>query len=79
MDTNIVYPTLKTSKDVIFSFLLLTGYLKATPKEITLDGEYVYELIIPNKEVLYAYKKEILSTIGVTIEPSLNTIIANMI
>ena len=79
VDTNIVYPTLKTSKDAIFSFLLLTGYLKATPKEITLDGEYVYELTIPNKEVLYAYKKEILSIISVTISPEIITTITKMI
>ena len=79
IDTNILYPTLKTNKDAIFSFLLLTGYLKANLIGVAFDGEYEYELTIPNKEVLYTYKKEILSIISATISPKIITTIGKMI
>ena len=61
IDTNIVYPNLKTQRDAIFSFLLLTGYLTIVSEKLTFEDEIEYELAIPNKEVLHAFKKRILS------------------
>ena len=41
----------------IYSFLLLTGYLKVIKDR----GENQYELIIPNKEVYEIYKQSFMS------------------
>lgn len=56
VDLNIIYPKIKTNKSSVYSFLLLTGYLKAV-QCITDD---VYQLTLPNNEVRSIYRKEIL-------------------
>ena len=51
---NIVYPQIRTRPDVVWSFLLHGGYLKASERrqhEIRQD----YRLDIPNREVRYSY------------------------
>ena len=78
IDTNIVYPNLKTSQDALFSFLLLTGYLKIKNRKLLFD-EYEYELTIPNKEVLKAYRKEILSMLESNIDKNIIQSIAAML
>ena len=59
VDTNIVYPELKTNPDLAYSFLAQTGYLKSI-KTMPGGGGYNCELKIPNREVLYVYSKEII-------------------
>lgn len=45
------------NKNNIYSFLLLTGYLKVTKK----TGQNQYKLVIPNKEVYEIYKQSFMS------------------
>lgn len=58
IDDNIIMTEIEYSSENIWSFLLFTGYLKATKKE-NIDGELICELKIPNKEV-YAFYKDII-------------------
>lgn len=57
IDTRIIYPMLKSRKDAIYTFLLLTGYLKIVRK---IDSDF-YSLALPNKEIRSIYQQEILS------------------
>jgi hypothetical protein len=64
INTNIVYPNLKTNKDAIFSFLLLTGYLKIVNTKLTTTGKNKCLLSIPNMEIFTIYEDEILSNLN---------------
>jgi hypothetical protein len=64
IDTNVIYPQIRNNPSSIFSFLLVTGYLKVTKKSLSFGGEYVCEVALPNKEIAYAYHKEILLRFG---------------
>jgi hypothetical protein len=44
----------------VFSFLLVAGYLKVIKTEVAFVGDYMCELAIPNREISFVYKKEIL-------------------
>lgn len=60
IDTNVIYPEIRQNPSSIYSFLLITGYLKYTRKDIANGNDYMCELELPNREIRYAYKKEIL-------------------
>lgn len=60
LNTQVVYPTVYDNPDNIFSFLVMTGYLKANALEELEYGED-YVLCIPNEEIACVYKEEILS------------------
>lgn len=60
VETNLVYPDIKSRPENIFSFLLMTGYLKAVKTTITHLGDRECELRIPNKELKNVYYKEII-------------------
>lgn len=60
IDTRIIYPLLKTRKDAIYTFLLLTGYLKIAQK---IQDDF-YSLALPNKEIRSIYQQEVLSWLG---------------
>lgn len=59
VDTGVVYPELRNNMDSIYSFLLVTGYLKIVSRKKCNDGRYICEVAIPNKDVLCAYQKEL--------------------
>ncbi len=59
INTNIVYKDIKKSLANLYSFLLLTGYLKTISSKTYLNRPY-YTLAIPNKELLFVYQEEIL-------------------
>lgn len=61
IDQSAVYPSISKNPSGIYSLLFVSGYLKATRKELQADGSYLCEIRIPNKEVASVYKKEILS------------------
>jgi len=61
IDQNVVYRSLNEEPANIYSLLVVTGYLKATQKELQGDGAYLCEVSIPNKEIAAVYKNEILS------------------
>lgn len=61
IDTGVIYPQIQNKPSAIYSFLLVTGYLKAITKDQTFGGDYICEVALPNKEISYVYSKEILS------------------
>ncbi len=62
----VTFNSLYTSTDVAFNFLLLTGYLSFDKRRPTEFGE-AFELVIPNKEVMYFYKNSVKEWIQETI------------
>lgn len=63
VDTGVIYPELKNYTDSIYSFLLVTGYLKIVSRKECNDDRAICEVAIPNKELLFIYQKEILAKI----------------
>lgn len=61
IDTSVIYPQIQNNPSSIYSFLLVTGYLKAVSKDQAFGGDYICEVALPNKEISYVYSKEILS------------------
>lgn len=61
VDQNVVYRSLIEDPTNIYSLLLVAGYLKAPKKELQIDGTYLCEVYIPNREIAAVYKSEILS------------------
>ena len=61
IDQNVVYRSLAEDPANIYSLLLVAGYLKAPKKELQIDGSYLCEVCIPNREIAVVYKTEILS------------------
>ncbi len=60
IDTGVIYPQIKTNPSSIYSFLLVAGYLKVLKIEPAITGDFMCEVSLPNKEITYVYKKEIL-------------------
>ncbi len=60
VDTNIVYPEIQKYPHTIYSFLLLTGYLKIAERHIQYDGNYMCYVAIPNKEIALVYEREVI-------------------
>lgn len=61
VSTDVIYPQIKNNPASIFSFLLMTGYLKVVEKELPPEMEGLYGVALPNKEIASVYKREILS------------------
>lgn len=64
VDTNVIYPELKRNPASIYSFLLVAGYLKAYHIEISDMGDDICNVSLPNKEIAYVYKKEIINRLS---------------
>ena len=60
IDTNVIYPEIQKNPYMIYSFLLVTGYLRISEKYLQEDGNYFCKVAIPNREIAYVYKKEVL-------------------
>ena len=60
IDTDVVYPQIKNNPSSIFSFLLVAGYLKAVEINRGVISDYMCKIAIPNKEIDFVYRKEIL-------------------
>ena len=61
IDTGVIYPQIRNNPSSVYSFLLAAGYLKAVKAELAFTGDYMCEVAIPNKEIAFVYKKEILA------------------
>lgn len=61
IDTGVIYPQIQNNPASVYSFLLVTGYLKAVTNDQPFGEDYMCEVAIPNKEISYVYSKEILS------------------
>lgn len=64
VDTNVVYPELNIRPYSIYSFLLMTGYLKVNSITQQNDGNYMCDIAIPNREIAFVYEREIISKMG---------------
>lgn len=60
-DTSVIYPEVQSNPYSIYSFLLVAGYLKVAAIYPQNDGNYMCDVAIPNKEILYVYEKEVLN------------------
>lgn len=59
--TSVIYPEVQSNPNSIYSFLLVAGYLKVAEIYPQNDGNYMCDVAIPNKEILYVYEKEVLN------------------
>ena len=60
VDTGVIYPQIKNNPSSVYSFLLVAGYLKVVKAELSFNGDYMCEVALPNKEIAFVYKKEIM-------------------
>lgn len=61
VDTSVIYPQLQNNPSSVYSFLLVSGYLKVVKAETSISGDYLCHVALPNREITYVYNKEILS------------------
>lgn len=61
VDTSVIYPEVQNNPYSIYSFLLVAGYLKVAAIYPQNDGNYMCDVAILNKEILYVYEKEVLN------------------
>lgn len=61
VDTSVIYPEVQNNPNSIYSFLLVAGYLKVAEIYPQNDRNYMCDVAIPNKEILYVYEKEVLN------------------
>lgn len=61
VDASVIYPEVQNNPYSIYSFLLVAGYLKVAAIYPQNDGNYMCDVAIPNKEILYVYEKEVLN------------------
>lgn len=64
VDTDVIYPEIGNNSYIIYSFLLLSGYLKIDKLYPQFRGSCMCDVRIPNKEIAYVYEKEIINRIG---------------
>ena len=65
VDTGVIYPEILHNPSSIYSFLLMTGYLKNEGISPQSDGNYICNVSIPNREISFVYEKEILTRWGI--------------
>lgn len=70
IDTDVIYPQIRSNPSSIYSFLLMAGYLKAVRNDPQFGGDYMCAVALPNLEITAIYRKEILSQLNTTISPS---------
>lgn len=64
IDTSVIYPEVGVNQHSIYSFLLISGYLKVDKTYPQYDGNYMCDVAIPNKEIAFVYEKEVISKTG---------------
>ncbi len=60
IDTSVIYPQIKNNPSSLYSFLLVAGYLKVIRSTVSISGDFMCEVALPNKEISLVYRKEIL-------------------
>lgn len=60
IDTGVIYPQIRNDPSTIYSFLLMTGYLKVIKTMMSFNGDLMCEVSLPNQEISLVYNKEIL-------------------
>ncbi len=70
IDTGVIYPQIRSNPSSIYSFLLVTGYLKALKTTPSFSGDFMCEVALPNREISLVYNKEILGRLEYLIAPA---------
>lgn len=60
VDTSVIYPQIKNNPSSIYSFLLVSGYLKAIESKSFGMGN-MCQVALPNQEIRFVYQSEILN------------------
>lgn len=60
IDTSVIYPEIRQNPSTIYSFLLVTGYLKVVKIIPSFHDDFMCEVALPNREISLVYQKEIL-------------------
>lgn len=60
IDTSVIYPEIRRNPSTIYSFLLVTGYLKVVKTIPSFHDDFMCEVALPNREISLVYQKEIL-------------------
>ena len=60
IDTSVIYPQIQKNPSSIYSFLLVAGYLKSLHTGLSVTGDFMCEVALPNREIQLVYNKEIL-------------------
>ena len=71
VDTGVTYPEIQKNPSLIYSFLLVAGYLKAEETVYAPSGDFICRVSSPNKEISFVYNKEILSRLEPIIPQSI--------
>lgn len=58
METDAIYPDINKCPDSVYSFLLVTGYLKIVEDKKLWEGKDLYEVAIPNMEISVIYREK---------------------
>ena len=72
IDTGVVYPQISSNPASVYSFLLVTGYLKLVNVVPPLGEGALCEVALPNQEIAFVYKKEILNKLSAFITQSMS-------
>lgn len=56
VDTSVIYPQLQNNPSSVYSFLLVSGYLKVVKAETAFSGDYLCHVALPNREITCVYK-----------------------
>ena len=70
ISTDVIYPQIQNNPASIFSFLLMTGYLKVVENDLPPEMGGMYGVALPNKEIASVYKKEIIEKMNASIPVS---------
>lgn len=71
IDTSVIYPQIQKKPSSIYSFLLVAGYLKVIRSSISISGDFLCEVALPNREISLVYRKEILQKLDHMIPQSM--------
>ena len=64
IDTGVIYPEIRSNPSSVYSFLLVAGYLKAVKSDTTFTDGFMCQVALPNREIAFVYKKEILDKLS---------------
>lgn len=64
VDTSVIYPQVRNNPSSVYSFLLVSGYLKTFGESRPFGAGSMCEVALPNREILYVYQSEILEKLS---------------
>ena len=67
IDTSVIYPQIRNHPSSIYSFLLVSGYLKTVGQSQPFGTGCMCEVALPNKEIRFVYQNEILNLLSAII------------